>query len=90
MSHTGTITCLLQIVTLCSCEERMVDQRGTEVAPWFKHCSSSGWWKGISQDKAMLIGEEIKSLALAVLELYLSEGKKVSQSVEKCIKFKIS
>jgi len=59
---------------LRSCEERMGDQRGTKVAPWCKHCSCCGWWIGTSQDKATLISEEIKSLALAVLELCLSEG----------------
>ena len=32
MSHTEAITCLLQIVTLRSCEERMEDQRGTHDA----------------------------------------------------------
>jgi len=34
MSQTEAITCLPQIVTLCGCEERMGDQRGTKVAPW--------------------------------------------------------
>ena len=33
MSRTEAITCLPQIVTLHSCEERMGDQRGTKVAP---------------------------------------------------------
>ena len=39
----------------------------------------------------MLISEEIKSLALAIIELCLSEGisKKISQSVEKYIKYGI-
>jgi len=74
MSRTEAITCLPQIVTLRGCEERMGDQRGTKVAPWCKHCSSCGWWKGTSQDEAALISEEIKFLALAILELCLSEG----------------
>jgi len=38
MFYTEAIKCLLQIVTLCSCEERMGDQRGTKVALWYKHC----------------------------------------------------
>jgi len=33
MSSTEVITCLPQIITLCGCEERMGDQRGTKVAP---------------------------------------------------------
>ena len=33
MSHTEAITCLPHIVTLCGCEERMGNQRGTNVAP---------------------------------------------------------
>jgi len=32
MSRTEVIMCLLQIVTLRGCEERMGDQRGTKVA----------------------------------------------------------
>jgi len=55
-------------------KKRIGDQRGTKVAPWCKHCSSCGWWKGTSRDKATLISEEIKSLALAIFELCLSEG----------------
>jgi len=55
-------------------KKRMGDQRGTKVAPWCKHCSSCSWWKGTSRDEATLISEEIKSLALAVFELCLSEG----------------
>ena len=79
MSRTEAITCLLQIVTLRSCEERMGDHRGTKVMPWFKHYSSCGWQKGTSRDKAMLISEEIKSIALVVLKLCLS--KAISKSV---------
>ena len=74
MSRTEAITCLPQIINLRSCEERMGDQSGTKVVPWCKHCSRCGWWKGTSQDKSMLISEEIKSLALAVLKLCSSEG----------------
>ena len=71
ISHTEAITCLPQIVTLRSCEERMGDQSGTKVSPWCKYYSSYGWWKGTSWDEVTLISEEIKSLAL---ELCLSEG----------------
>jgi len=55
-------------------KKRMGDRRGTKVTPWCKHCSSCSCWKGTAQDEAMLISEEIKSLAPAVLELCLSEG----------------
>ena len=55
-------------------KKSMGDQRGTKVSPWCKHCGSCGWWKGTSPYEAMLISEEIKSLALAVLKLCLSEG----------------
>ena len=65
MSRTEAITCLPQIVTLRSCEERMGDQRGTKVAPRRKHFSYCG--DGTPRDYATLISEEIKSLALAVL-----------------------
>ena len=66
------------------------DQRGTKVTPWYKHCSSCGWWKGTSQDEATLISEEIKPLAPAVLESCLSEGiisKSVSTLNMKFLKF---
>ena len=63
-------------------KKSMGDQRGTKVAPWCKHCSSCGWWKGTSWDKVTLSSEEeIKSLALAVLKLCLSEG--ISNSVRR-------
>ena len=74
ISCTEAITCLLQIITLRGCEERMGDQRGTKVAPWCKHCSCCSWWKGTSQDEAMLISEETKFLAQAILKLCLPEG----------------
>ena len=47
---------------------------GTKVEPWCKHSSWYGWQKDTSQDEAMLISEEIKSIPLAVLEVCLSEG----------------
>ena len=67
ISHTEAIMCLPKIVTLHGCEERMGNQRGTKVAPW---------WKATSWDETTLISEEIKSLTLAILELCLSEGIK--------------
>jgi len=51
--------------------------------PWCKHWSCCGWQKGMSPDEAMLNSEEIKAVAIVVIELRLSEGisKGVSESV---------
>jgi len=38
--------------------KRMVAQTGTKVAPWCKHCSCCGWWKGTSWDEVTLINEK--------------------------------
>jgi len=38
------------------------------------HCTSSGWQKGTSQDKAMSNSEEIKPVATSIVELSLAEG----------------
>jgi len=37
-------------------------------------CSCYGWQKGTSQDEEMLSGEEIKLVALYIVELLLAEG----------------
>ena len=60
---------------------------GTKVVPLCKQCSRCGLWIGTSRDKVMLISEEIKSVALAVLELYMSEyiSKSVGRSVSRQI-----
>ena len=55
------------------CEERMGVQRGSKVA------STVAAVKGTSRNETTLISEEIKSVALAVFELCLSEG--ISKSV---------
>ena len=65
MSHTEAITCLPHIITLHSGEERMVAQRSTKVAPWYKHWNCCGWWKGTSRDEATLITEKIKFLPMS-------------------------
>ena len=44
------------------------------VEPWYKHWSCCDWWKSISQAEATLISEKIKPLAIASVELHLSEG----------------
>jgi len=51
------------------------------VEPQNKHWSCCGWQKGTSPDEAMLNSEEIKPLAIASIELCLSEGisKRVSE-----------
>jgi len=54
------------------------------VEPWCKHWSCSSWQKGTSQDEAMLNSEEIKAVAIAIIELCLPEGiQSVSQSVSR-------
>ena len=62
-------------------------QRGTLVSPSRMHCIYCCMPKGTSQAKAMSNGKKIKPLALAVIELHLSEGisQSVSQSVENSI-----
>jgi len=47
--------------------------------------SCCGWQKGTSQDEATLNSEEIKPVALAIIELCLSEdlSQSVSQSVSR-------
>jgi len=71
MSRTEAITCLPQIITYVRLWRK---NGGTKVAPWCKHYSCCSWQKGPSRDKVILIIEEIKSVALAILELCLSEG----------------
>ena len=45
------------------------------VEPRFEHWSCCSWWKGTSPDEVTwLNSEEIKPIALAVIELRLSEG----------------
>ena len=64
MSCTEAFTHLPQIVD--SEEKRIGGQSSTMI-----QASYGGWWKGTSQDKAMLIIEEMKPVTLA--ELCLSE-----------------
>jgi len=49
----------------------------------YKYWSSSGWQKGTSRDEATLNSEEIKPIALVVIELCLCEG--ISQSVSQIV-----
>ena len=44
------------------------------VEPWYEHWRCSGWQKGTSRDEATLNSEEIKPIALAVIELRLPKG----------------
>ena len=69
-----------------SCEERMGAHRGTKVAPCYKHCSCCGWWKGTSWDEAMLISEEIKSLAPSYACLKALVSKQVSKASKQASK----
>ena len=68
-----------------SCEERVGAHRGTKVAPWYKHCSC-GWWKGTSWDEAMMIREEIKSLAPSYACLKALVSKQVSKASKQASK----
>ena len=72
------ITCYHQIDTLLSAKMNGT-QRRTLVSPWRMHCTYCGMPKGTPRAEAMLNREKIKSVALAVIELRLSEG--ISQSV---------
>jgi len=63
------------------------EQREVLVKPGCKHWSCCGWRKRTSPDKAMLNSEEIKPLAIAIIELCLSEGisKGMSQSFSQSV-----
>ena len=71
MSHNEAITCLLQIVTYTRLWRKNGRSKEYKGSTMIQACS---WWKGTSQDEVMLISEEIESLALAILELCLSES----------------
>jgi len=75
-----------QIVTYPVREKEMEckrEQRWALIEPWCKHWSCCGWCKGTSADEVTLNKEEIKPMAIAIIELRLSEhiSKGVSQSV---------
>ena len=76
---------------LCSNGERNVEQRRTKVSfdrTMIRELERQRLAKGTSWDEATLNSEEIKPIALAVIELRLSEGiiQIVSQSAEKSAK----
>ena len=76
--------CIPQIIIYVVREKGMEykwEQRQVSVEPWRKHWSCCGWRIGTSQDEATLNSEKIKPAAIAIIELYLSEGisKGVSQ-----------
>jgi len=69
--------CVPQIVIYMAVEKGMEykgEQRCGLVEPWCKHCNCCGWWKNTSPDEVMLNSEEIKPVAIAIIELHLSEG----------------
>ena len=70
MFHTKAITRLPQSSSYAIVKKEW----GIKVAPWCKHCTCCGCWKGTSWDEAILISEEIKSVALTIFKLCLSEG----------------
>ena len=85
-SHTEAIMHVPQIVTYAVKEKGMEykgEQRWALVEPWCKQWSCCGCQKGTSPDEATLNIEEINPVAIAIIELRLSEriSKGVSQSV---------
>jgi len=89
-SHTEAIMRISQIVTYAVREKGLEykgEQRWALVEPWCKHWSCCGWWKRRSLDEATLNSEEIKPVAIAIIELCLSEGisKGVSESVSHAV-----
>jgi len=87
-SHTEAITSVPQIVTYTVREKGMEykgEQRLALVEPWCKQWSCCSWWKGTPPDEAMLNSKEIKPVAIAIIELRLSEriSKGVNQSVRR-------
>ena len=64
----------------CELTPRAVSQkRKTKVSPWRVHCMYCGMPTGTSQAEITSNSENIKPVALPVIELHLSEG--ISQSV---------
>ena len=63
-------------------------QRRTLVSPRRMHCTHCGMPKGTFRAEATSNSENIKPVALAVIELRLSEGisQSVSQSLENSVK----
>jgi len=51
-------------------------------------CSCCGWWKGMYRDEVKSSSEEIKPVALSIVELHLVEG--ISQLVSKSISRKLN
>ena len=71
----------------CGSGERNGKQRKTKLSfgrTMMQTLELLGWQKGMSRDKVMLISEKIKPVAIAVIELCLSEC--ISQSAENSVK----
>ena len=58
-------------------------QRLALVEPCYKYWSCCGWQKGTTWDEVMLSSEKIKLVAIAIIELCLSEG--ISNLVSKYV-----
>ena len=65
-------------------------QRRTLVSPWRIHCTYCGMPKGTSRAEATLNREKIKPVAIAVIELRLTEviSQSVRQSVSQAVSHK--
>jgi len=74
MSRTETISCLPQIVTLRGCEEKNGRSKGYKGSTLMQALYQLWLVKRHISGRSDVDSEEIKSLALAILELCLSEG----------------
>jgi len=77
----GKPHCAIANQHLALSAKRIGAQRRTKVALWCILCSCCSWWKGTPQDEATLSSEEIKPIALPIVELRLGEG--ISQLVSR-------
>ena len=66
--------CALQIMIYVAVHKKLREQKLATVEPWGNHLSCCNWLKSTFPDKVMLYNEESKPVALAIIELHLSEG----------------
>ena len=70
----GKPSCATAKSTLFAVSKDEWDTRRTLVSPRRMHCTYSGMPKGTSRPEVTSNSEKIKPVALAVIELHLSEG----------------
>ena len=64
-------------LTPCVVSKKYRNTKREKVAAWCLLCSCWSWWKGTSWDKGTLSSEEIKPMALSIVELCLAEASLV-------------